>query len=224
MQVEALSRAEISEAVNFLCREFQNDPCTVVYTPEIDRRLRLLKIIFSDSVSFYYRFGNVFVGKLGGVIIGIAVCVPPDSGRRSLNYRIRNRLRGMLTKRRLDALSPDLSAKMFEGYATADSHHPAEPHWNPMFVAIASGFQRKGYGVRLLTPMLRHADANGVSCFVETPFESNLGFFRKLGFELRSEAVFFRGVSPNFIMIRKPRRAAAEGPLTPAASLDVAAE
>jgi GNAT superfamily N-acetyltransferase len=204
-----LPRARIPDAVALLCREFIDDPALLAYEPEPERRNQVGRVIFGDSLRFHVRFGTVWSAMLDDELIGVAICVPPDLGKRSLDYRIRNRLRGIITRRRLAGIAPEASRKLFEGYAKAEKIHPPEPHWYPMFFAIAARFQNRGYGTQLLQPVLSAADNAGLLTFSESPIPRNHSFFRRLGFTIGEPAFLFPDAPPNYPMYRKPGGASA---------------
>jgi GNAT superfamily N-acetyltransferase len=205
LTVTELKRTQIREATELLCREFIDDPALLGYEPDPERRNQVGRVIFDDSLRFHHRFGTVWSALLDGELIGVAVCVPPQIGKRSLEYRVRNRLRGILTRRRLMGVAPEATRKLFEGYAKAEKIHPAEPHWYPMFVAIDSRYHGRGYGTRMLEPMLREADRAGLLTFSESPIPRNHPFFRRLGFTIGAPAYLFPDAPPNYPMYRQPR-------------------
>ena len=201
--VTELPRNRIKEALDLLCREFLDDPALVSWSLSAETRDKINHIILGDAIRFYQRFGTVWVALLDGEIVGVAVCVPPDLGaKRSLDYRVRNRLRGYITRARLVSVAQDASRRLFEGYVKAEKIHPKEPHWYPMFVAVDRRYQNRGYGAQLLKPMLDDADRRGLLTFSESPMPRNHSFFRKLGFTIGAPADLFRGAPPNYAMYR----------------------
>ena len=211
LDVVPLARGQIREAAGLLTRAFSDDPVAVVYMPDDPvARVRVAEIVLTDALRFHQRFGTVFAAMHDRQLIGAAVCVPPALRRPSLHYRLRNRARGLLSRRRIEGLVPDVAEKLFVGYANAERAHPAEPHWYPMFVCIAPEHQGRGYGSQLLAPVLGMADETQTLTFAETPFPRNYPFFERLGFEIGEEVAPFPDAPPLRFMRRRPR------PVTPA--------
>jgi len=83
-------------------------------------------------------------------------------------------------------------------------HHPREAHWYLQTLAVRPSAQRSGVGTALIAPGLARADADSVGCFLETQRESNIPFYRRLGFELTDE-ISLDDSPPLWLMWRDPR-------------------
>ena len=75
-----------------------------------------------------------------------------------------------------------------------------------MFVGVEPRLHNNGIGATALSPVLEQADLDGVLCYLETPFEETLGFYRRLGFETRSESQPFQAPTPIWTMTRIAQR------------------
>ena len=64
-----------------------------------------------------------------------------------------------------------------------DKVHPAEPHWYLALLGTDPAVQGRGVGSALLAPAMQQADAEGVSCYLETQKEANIAYYRRFGFE-----------------------------------------
>ena len=146
-------------------------------------------------------FAQVYAAFDRGRLIGTAVWRPPDVHVTGLWAH----LRGVLTHYRLLALSPRAVQKLLRGFAELEATHPNFPHWYLFFVGVEAGQRGRGIGARLMAPVLRVADLTGVPCYLETPFQQTLPFYRALGYEITSEPKPFAGAPQLWAMGRTPR-------------------
>jgi ribosomal protein S18 acetylase RimI-like enzyme len=66
-------------------------------------------------------------------------------------------------------------------------HTPSEPHWYLQLLATHPDWQRQGLGAALMGVMFERADAEGLPCYLETETVENVAYYRRHGFEVRSE-------------------------------------
>jgi GNAT superfamily N-acetyltransferase len=92
-------------------------------------------------------------------------------------------------------------------FAQFDKMHPAEPHWYVQILGVHPNHQGKGLGRKLLRPILRKADADGVSVYLESSNPKNLDFYRKHGFEVIQEITPVDGCPLIRVLLRKPEPA-----------------
>jgi ribosomal protein S18 acetylase RimI-like enzyme len=64
-----------------------------------------------------------------------------------------------------------------------------ENHQYIILLGVEPDKQGKGYGRRLMLPVLKLAEEKGQSCYLETHGEKNVSFYNKLGFKVISEDV-----------------------------------
>jgi len=83
--------------------------------------------------------------------------------------------------------------------------HPTEPHYYLEIIGTDPAHQGKGFGSKLMTPMLERADTEGVGAYLESSKESNVPFYRRFGFEVTQELHHRRGGPTMWLMWRDPR-------------------
>lgn len=94
------------------------------------------------------------------------------------------------TRRVLGALPRLLAALGPRGFArlarlgAMEQIHPAEPHWYLSILGTDPALQGRGLGSAVVAPGLAAADAAGVGCYLESSKESNVPYYRRLGFEV----------------------------------------
>jgi ribosomal protein S18 acetylase RimI-like enzyme len=99
-----------------------------------------------------------------------------------------------------DAGSPDRQARVL---ATLWAHHSDERHWHVGPVGVEPGLQGRGVGAAVMAALCRAMDDAGEIAFLETETAPNVVFYRRLGFEVVSEAEL-PGL-PLWFMRREPR-------------------
>jgi GNAT superfamily N-acetyltransferase len=80
----------------------------------------------------------------------------------------------------------------------------AGPHWYLGVLATAPARQRSGLGRAVLAPVLGAADRTGLAAYLETATESNVGFYRRLGFEPAHEVDLPDGGPRCWLLRRAP--------------------
>jgi GNAT superfamily N-acetyltransferase len=196
-----LPAGQVVGAVAILEDAFLEDPIFRFHFPDPQLRRKVLGIFFRDVVRAHMHFAQVYAAFDRGRLIGTAVWRPPDVHVTGLWAH----LRGVLTHYRLLTLSPRAVQKLLRGFAELEATHPNFPHWYLFFVGVEAGQRGRGIGARLMAPVLRVADLTGVPCYLETPFQQTLPFYRALGYEITSEPKPFAGAPQLWAMGRTPR-------------------
>ena len=62
--------------------------------------------------------------------------------------------------------------------------HPVEPHWYLSVLGVDPDRWHRGVGSALLSWWLRRVDADNAPSYLETDREENVGFYRRVGFEV----------------------------------------
>ena len=83
---------------------------------------------------------------------------------------------------------------------------PKRRHLYLATVGTSPTMQRRGLAEQAIAPMLATADREGVAAFLETSSESNVAFYRKLGFVTASHRVIAGGGPNVWAMLRVPNR------------------
>ena len=99
-----------------------------------------------------------------------------------------------------DPGSPDRQNRVL---ATLWAHHSDERHWHVGPVGVEPGLQGRGVGAAVMTQLCSAMDDAGEIAFLETETAPNVVFYRRLGFEVVSQAEL-PGL-PLWFMRREPR-------------------
>jgi ribosomal protein S18 acetylase RimI-like enzyme len=175
--------------------------------PDPRRRARALAAMFTGVARDAARLGSAY-GALGGdgVLNGVAIWLAP--GR--FPWSAFRQLRGagwMLSVLRAD---PSSFRAFMETGANGARLHPADQHWYLETMGVDPAVQRQGLGGRLLEPVLKIADRDGVDCYLETADPRNAEYYARHGFVVENTALQLVPDGPAHIAMRR-RPAAASG-------------
>lgn len=77
-----------------------------------------------------------------------------------------------------------------------------EPHWYVSAIGVEPERQGQGVGSALMQHAIARADRDGVPIYLETESESNVGFYRNLGFAVIEEIEVVAATVPIWLMSR----------------------
>jgi ribosomal protein S18 acetylase RimI-like enzyme len=87
-----------------------------------------------------------------------------------------------------DIQHPPWRLERFAAIGSAMAEHtPPEPHWYLNMLATHPDWQRQGLGAALMEVVFTIADESGLPCYLETETNENVAYYRRHGFEVRSE-------------------------------------
>ena len=83
---------------------------------------------------------------------------------------------------------PEWRVERFKALAgMLDANTLPEPHWYLQMLATHPDWQRQGLGAALMAVVFDIADRAGLPCYLETETVDNVGYYRRHGFEVRTE-------------------------------------
>lgn len=200
-EVGKLPANAVPEAGRLLARAFAADPVITHLLASSFRRRFAFPAFFRGVIREHLESGHVYSARGEQRLVGVAVWSPPEGVTRA------NRLlkaRAYLDSLIVRVLFPQGSQHWYRGYAAIAALRPRTPHWYLAFVGIDPRCQGKGIGRLLLAPVIEAADAAGTLCYLETPFPGTHEFYRRLGFEIVTEAKAFQGAPGVWTMVRHP--------------------
>jgi ribosomal protein S18 acetylase RimI-like enzyme len=182
-----------------LAEAFFNDPFYRYLLPDASARRQPLTWLMKGLALYGTRYGTVHTA--GDPVSGAAIWLGPESPVMDLPGMARVGLwRAPL------AFGLRATGRMLGVSGEWERLQKREPerHWYLMVIGVRPAQQGRGLGGGLLAPVLREADADGRSCFLETMTERNLSFYRKHGFETVTEGRI-EGRIPYWTMRREAR-------------------
>jgi ribosomal protein S18 acetylase RimI-like enzyme len=195
----ALSRREVTEAGVVAGRAFADGPFFRFLFPDDEQRIHSLRIIHR-TVFRHPGPGAVLRTARDSQhrIVGLALWIP--TGRYPLSAMSQmSQLPGSLRAfyRRRGAL------RIGVAYSRATAPlHPKEPHWFLWVLMTDPLHQGRGIGSALMVDGLTRVDAEGVGAYLETNNETNVAFYERFGFTLRSTVQPVADGPPLFTMWR----------------------
>ncbi|HBE49815.1 MAG TPA: GNAT family N-acetyltransferase, partial [Cyanobacteria bacterium UBA11369] len=79
------------------------------------------------------------------------------------------------------------SGRFMSLFSLIEERHHQEmpnPHWYLFMLGVAPSYQNQGVGSKLLQPILKQADSDGLPCYLQTSTESAIRFYKRNGFEI----------------------------------------
>jgi ribosomal protein S18 acetylase RimI-like enzyme len=173
-----LSKEQIGPASEMLTRAFFHDSKLTHVLPEEDLRREKGRHLFAFELRYGLNYGRVYATS--PALEGVAVWLPSDRSEITLWRAMRSG--GMALQKGLgkDAMKRLLA---FSGQVDAyHKKHAPDPHCYLFFIGVDPRFQGKGYGGKLLRPLLDRMDRKKMACYLNTQNEKNIGLYEHFGF------------------------------------------
>jgi ribosomal protein S18 acetylase RimI-like enzyme len=186
---------DIPRLATTLARAFDDDPVILWLLPQARRRNRMLalfKLLLRSQVGV----GETYSTVEG---VGAAVWAPPgrwqfDVGLMADSFEEFRSVVGVNLQRAIEV------------YARLEEVHPTEPlHWYLAILGTHPDWQGSGIGTALMEPVLSRADAQALPAYLESSKESNIAYYRRYGFEVKSEISLPNGGPTIWPMWREPQ-------------------
>lgn len=195
-RIRELTPADLPAMRRVLGRAFADDPVMEhVFRgrPDIERRAGRLYGLFCR---LHMHHGRCLTTEDAE---GAALWVAPGRWRVGPRQQI-GMLPGLLSTIGLRAV------RLMGDFDAMERHHASVPqdHWYLSVLGTEPDHQGKGIGAALVQPVLDHCDAEGLGAYLESSKETNIGYYRRFGFEVVGE-LRFRGGPPMWPMWRDPR-------------------
>jgi ribosomal protein S18 acetylase RimI-like enzyme len=183
-----LTHADLKPAIAVLTRSLHDDPLFRRLIPDDEQRKALLPKILSYLVREGLLCGEVFVTS--PAMEGVAVWHRPSVAASTFAKLFRAGFAeipfvcGMKLSYRLHMCHEHLDGLR--------SRYVPLPHWNLQLLGVDPSQQRRGYGQRLLEPMLRRFDCDQAVCCLDTQNSVNVAYYERYGFRVVTAVSFQR--------------------------------
>jgi ribosomal protein S18 acetylase RimI-like enzyme len=180
-----LRMEDVTAAAAALAEAFQDDPLQSYVFPDPVERAARSPGHFTPLLHYGLRYGEVLTNA--GSPAGAAVWLGPDAWEVTAERAAASGL---------DQMSEIIGAVPAERFLSAiqavEPYHQRDiphDHWYVMVIGLAPRAQGQGLGRALLQPIMDHAAAEGLPCYLETAQPKNVAFYEHLGFERVVETV-----------------------------------
>jgi GNAT superfamily N-acetyltransferase len=183
--VERLREDQISAAAAVLARAFQDDPPIAYGIPNPAERARMLPGFMKPFVTFASLFGEAYVtaGKLESVAIWLLLDNLDETPEHDHQAGIDTIPSIVGTEAHVRFMNLVQFVERFHQRFAADRHLYLQ------WLGVEPSRQGQGLGSATITPQLRRADSEGLSCYLETFQPRNVPLYLKHGFQIMAEEV-----------------------------------
>ncbi|MHA1197881.1 MAG: GNAT family N-acetyltransferase [Candidatus Heimdallarchaeaceae archaeon] len=200
-----LQKKDVEKATEVLTRAFHEDPLIQLIFPDPEERKRYSTVIWKFMIKDGINYGEVYSPT--SKIEGVAKWLPPGREHMGIWRTIRSGglKMGVALAKQQDArkLSPRKIQEITDNILKIHKELMKEPHWYLANIGVDSEYQGKGYGSKLIKPMLIRIEKTKYPVFLETNFDGNVGLYEHLGFELVDETKIPETEITNWAMIKK---------------------
>lgn len=196
-----LQAEQAAEAGRVLARAFHDDPIWTWVFPDAKERASVLPWWMEASTRYCHLFGEVYTTS--GPLFGAADWLTPGNTHFPTDRLLAAGF-GPMRERFGDGPYGRFMAMLAITQPLHEAAMPG-PHHYLMTLGVDPPRQGQGIGSALLQPALAQADAEGLSCYLETETQENVRFYRRHGFRVLTETVVPGGGPRIWTMSRLPR-------------------
>ena len=189
LRPQKASRERLPIVVETLAQSFYDDPVVTWCVPDDERRLELLPGFFTAIVESYINYDEIYDVPAG---VSAAVWAPPGAED---DVQLPDRI-GEILQENAD--------RAFVALSMMAEVHPTDAHHYLFFVGTRPGWQGRGIGSAVMSPVLETCDRDGIPAYLEATSEGNKALYLRHGFEVMSELNLPEG-PPMWPMWRTPR-------------------
>lgn len=174
MRIRRATRDDLRQVCITAMRSFHDDPVMRWLVPDDeDYYVEPLGDVFRGAVTGWLDFDEVWCTD---DVAAIAAWIPPGRPESTTE-----------PDPPLAPPPPDRVERFAAVGAVMNENTPPEPHWYLQLLGTHPDWQRRGLGAALMEVMFERADTEGLPCYLETETERNVVYYRRHGFEVRSE-------------------------------------
>ncbi len=195
-----LSKEQVGPASEMLVEAFFDDPKLTHVLPGEQERRENGRYLFAFELRYGLNYGRVYATSTN--LEGTAVWLPSD--RYEITFWRGLRSGGMTLQK---GIGKDAMRRLLAFADQIDSYHKKQVpgrHCYLFFIGVDPRFQGRGYGGKLIRPVLLEMDQNRMDCYLNTQNEKNIGLYEHFGFEVLEHVRLPGTAFLHTCMVRKP--------------------
>ncbi len=196
-----ITKQDIEPASWVLARAFQFNPPMIWEIPDESIRVSKLASMWRIKLCTGVKYGEVFASSKN--LEGIAMWLNPQMAETSLWKFIKCGGIKLLFKLGIKSLRKMMHAQNYQEKVRKKYIQP--PYWHLGPFGVDPEFQGKGYGSKLLWPMLNRIDEADLPIYLETAVEKNVPMYEHFGFEVVLMETIPDTTITNWAMIRRKK-------------------
>lgn len=202
-----LNMKDVLRAANVHSRAFHNYPLVCLMYPNDEERKKLSPYLWRVLIRDGIRYGEVYAPT--SKLEGVAKWLPPNREHIGIWRSIRSGALFMAMKRAKQKDERKISTRKMEKITNyiVKIHKKlvSAPHWYLASIGVDTDYQGKGFGSKLMKPMLERIEREGYLVYLETNYEGNVDLYKHLGFEVADECLVPETNIKNWSMIKYPK-------------------
>lgn len=182
IRFQELPLEQQDEATAVISEALMIEPGYVHLFPDEDERRLVLQSHMAANIDTATRRGKVWVGLEGKKVLVVAIWLAP--GEYPLDSQEAQRVEHYSAN--LQSLGSDKLMQLNEYDLNCVRYFPDSPCWYLQALGVHPDSQGNGAGSKLMRYMLEQIGQH--DCYLETGTFANVGFYERLGFEIRESA------------------------------------
>jgi len=197
-----IKRNAAESAVKVLSTAFKDYQLFHYYFTDHSKRQKISNYFLSFAVYAGIKYGEVYATSEN--FEGIAVWIPS----KNLPLTYWKLFRSIpLSKIIGFAIHGGLKLRHFIEYVDLIHQNQAPfKHWFLQVIGVAPIFQGKGYGSKLIKPMLSRIDSENLPCYLNTISQKNISIYERFSFATIDQTVIPETSIVNWAMLRKAQQ------------------
>jgi ribosomal protein S18 acetylase RimI-like enzyme len=197
-----LQKKDIPQAVSVLADAFRDDPIWNKIFEEVSWSDPKLHAFFETPIRYCLHFGDVCATSKN--LEGIAAWIPGNLAKMSFWRLIQSGAIRPAMKIGFK-LGKELKPLFAPIQEDRDRNMEGRSFIYLQIIGVAAAHQRKGFGTKLLEPIIAESERIGAPLYLETETEFNVAIYEKFGFKLIKRIVLPEIELPMWEMVRETR-------------------
>jgi hypothetical protein len=195
-----LQKKEVKIAANVITRAFNEDKLYQYLVPNEKLRKTIIPLYYACVIRNGIQFGEVYTTS--SKIEGLAIWFESIKFKTNI-WRI---IRAGGLKPLFKANKVIIKRMKFINKYTYEMHkqYAAEKYWYLTLIGVDPLYQGKGFGSKLIRPMLKYIDSFKLPILLETHNEVNVKIYQKYGFEILNSTIIPNTNISHWLMERPP--------------------